>query len=67
LGKIFKGRKTSPLRFRVVSPGKDRFFIAAVWDDRQAVTGNRAGDLEGLIKLLQRKKPALGNQLGKMA
>lgn len=67
LGKIFKGRKTSPLRFRVVSPGKDRFFIAAVWDDRQSVTGNRAGDLEGLIDLLKRKKPRLGNQLVKLA
>lgn len=67
LGKIFRGRKTSPLRFRIVSPRGDQYFIAAVWDDRQAVTGNRSGDLEGLVKLLQRRKPALGNQLVKLA
>jgi hypothetical protein len=67
LGKISRGRKTSPLRFRVVSPGNKGFFIAAVWDDRQAVTGNRPGDLKGLIDLLQRRKPRLGNQLGKLA
>lgn len=64
LGKVFKGRKTSPLRFRIISPNSDGFYIAAVWDDRQVVTGNSVGDLEGLVRLLQRRKPQLGNQLG---
>jgi CRISPR type III-B/RAMP module RAMP protein Cmr1 len=66
LGKASKGRKTSPLRFRIVSPGNNGFHIAAVWDDRQAVTGNRPGDLEGLVRLLQRRKPKLGEQLMKI-
>lgn len=57
-----KNRKTSPLRFRIVAiEGKCR--IAAVWDDRSRVTGNKPGDLEGIIRLLQERKPALGNQL----
>lgn len=62
LGKIFDGRKTSPLRFRIVSIG-GQFRIAAVWDARTDVTGNRPGDLAGLIHLLDERKPALGRQL----
>ena len=62
LGKIIGGRKTSPLRFRVVNAG-DQFRIAAVWDDRTEVTGNHPSDLAGIIKLLQQHKPALGDQL----
>jgi hypothetical protein len=62
LGKVFDGRKTSPLRFRIVCIGSE-FRIAAVWDARLAVTGNRPGDLAGLIRLLDERKPALGRQL----
>lgn len=62
LGKIFGGRKTSPLRFRIVGI-KGQFRIAAVWDTRTAVTGNRQSDLLGIIKLLAERKPALGQQL----
>jgi hypothetical protein len=62
LGKVFDGRKTSPLRFRIVGIGGE-FRIAAVWDARTPVTGNRPGDLAGLIRLLDERKPALGRQL----
>ncbi len=62
LGKVFGGRKTSPLRFRIVQIGCQHR-IAAVWDGRGAVTGNRPRDLYGIIDLLARKKPALGRQL----
>ena len=63
LGKIGRGeRKTSPLRFRIVGIGPE-FRIAAVWDARTTVTGNRPGDLAGLIRLLDQRKPALGRQL----
>jgi len=64
LGKIGSGggRKTSPLRFRIVGFG-NLFRIAAVWDAREDVTGNRTEDLQGIIRLLEKKKPALGKQL----
>ena len=62
LGKISNGRKTSPLRFRIVGIG-NAFRIAAVWDARMAVTGNRPADLAGIINLLKQRKPALGEQL----
>ena len=62
LGKIFDGRKTSPLRFRIVGIG-NAFRIAAVWDARMAVTGNLSDDLTGIISLLRQRKPALGEQL----
>ncbi len=63
LGKIGRGeRKTSPLRFRIVGIG-NAFRIAAVWDARTDVTGNRLSDLAGIIDLLKRRKPALGGQL----
>ncbi|MDO8944974.1 MAG: hypothetical protein Q7U75_17470, partial [Desulfobacterales bacterium] len=66
LGKIRPGRKTSPLRFRIVGCGAE-FRIAAVWDARTAVTGNRPSDLAGIINLLQQRKPALGEQLAASA
>ena len=66
LGKRGKDRKTSPLRFRIVSPGNNGLYMAAMWDYRQAVTGNRQGDLEGLVKLLQGSKPELRDQLLKI-
>lgn len=63
LGKIGRGeRKTSPLRFRIVGIG-GAYRIAAVWDARTTVTGNRPSDLSGIIQLLQQRKPALGAQL----
>ena len=62
LGKISNGRKTSPLRFRIVGIG-NAFRISAVWDARMAVTGNRPADLAGIINLLKQRKPALGEQL----
>lgn len=62
LGKIFDGRKTSPLRFRIIGIGNE-FRIAAVWDARTAVTGNRPADLAGIISLLKQRKPNLGEQL----
>lgn len=62
LGKAFGGRKTSPLRFRVVGIG-GTFRIAAVWDARMSVTGNRPTDLTGLVNLLKQRKPPLGEQL----
>jgi hypothetical protein len=62
LGKIKGQRKTSPLRFRIVCFGRE-FRVAAVWDGRLTVTGNRSSDLAGLIRLLSDRKPALGLQL----
>ena len=62
LGKIFGGRKTSPLKYRIVRFG-DVFRILALWDDRTAVTGNQPSDLSGVIRLFQDRKPELGRQL----
>lgn len=62
LGKIFGGRKTSPLRFRIVRIG-NQHRITALWDGRRNVTGNHPSDLAGIIKLLAERKPALGQQL----
>lgn len=62
LGKVFGGRKTSPLRFRIIGLSAE-YRIAAVWDSRERVTGNRPQDLVGLIRLLEQRKPALGRQL----
>jgi len=61
LGKVFGGRKTSPLRFRIIQIGA-ACHIVAVWDDRAAVTGNRPGDLQGAIELLARR----GKQIGQL-
>jgi len=66
LGKVFGGRKTSPLRFRIVSIG-NQYRIATVWDARERVTGNRPADLAGIIKLLTERNPALGQQLQRSA
>jgi hypothetical protein len=57
-------RKTSPLRFRIAKIGAE-YRVAAIWDDREEVTGNRPGDLGSLVKLLEKGKPALGRQLVK--
>lgn len=62
LGRISGGRKTSPLRFRII-PIADRFHIAAVWDARQDVTGNRPQDLGAVIQLLAAKGKPLGKLL----
>lgn len=62
LGRAFGRRKTSPLRFRIV-PIANRFHIAAVWDDRSAVTGNRPGDLVAVIQQLNGKGKPLGQLL----
>lgn len=63
LGKVFGGRKTSPLRFRII-PIANSYHIAAVWDGRSEVTGNRPGDLEAVINMLQTKKKSIGFLLG---
>jgi hypothetical protein len=59
LGRVFGGRKTSPLRFRIV-PIAGRFHIAAVWDDRPLVTGNQSSDLASVVALLQQKRKEIG-------
>ena len=66
LGKIHGGRKTSPLRFRILHIG-NQYRIAAIWDGRDRVTGNRPADLPGIIKLLAERKPNLGGQLQESA
>jgi hypothetical protein len=64
LGFIGRGeRKTSPLRFRLVGC-EGSFRIAALWDARDIVTGNKtAVDLPGVIRLLAERKPNIGSQL----
>lgn len=62
LGRVFGGRKTSPLRFRIL-PIAGRFHIAAVWDNRSTVTGNQPGDLGAAIQLLAQKEKHLGSLL----
>ena len=47
-----RGRKASPLRFRVMSFDDGGFRIAAVWDGREKVTGNKEGDLRRAIDAL---------------
>ena len=51
LGKVFGGRKTSPLRFRIIAC-EDTHRILAVWDNRHLVTGNQPQDLSDVIALL---------------
>lgn len=65
LGRIRNGRKTSPLRFRIVCIG-GQSRIAAIWDGRSEVTGNTDGDLAGVVRLLAERKPELGDQLRKI-
>lgn len=55
-------RKTSPLRFRMILIA-DLFHIAAVWDNRESVTGNQTGDLATAIRLLNGKGKPLGKHL----
>lgn len=47
-------RKTSPLRFRIVKLG-DKFYIAAIWDGRENVTGNNNDNFENAIDILKEK------------
>ena len=63
LGKIRPGgRKTSPLRFRIIPIGS-QFHIAAVWDNRSLITGNSADDLRSVIQLLASQGKTLGQLL----
>jgi hypothetical protein len=62
LGRVFGGRKTSPLRFRIMEL-EECYRIAAVWDTRTEVTGNTQSHLHGVIRLLSERKPALGELL----
>lgn len=62
LGFIGGGRKTSPLKYRIVRLKKG-FHILALWDNRRSVTGNTEDDFYGIIDLLEQKKPKLGSQL----
>lgn len=62
LGKVFNGRKTSPLKYRIVQFGTT-FRILAFWDGRSFVTGNSDEDFRGLVQLLKTQKPAIGEPL----
>jgi len=62
LGRVFGGRKTSPLRFRIVQVA-GAFHIAALWDDRRKVTGNLQGDLKAIIDLLASRDKPIGRLL----
>ena len=62
LGKIFNGRKTSPLRFRIVMLG-NTFRIVAAWDNRSSVTGNQPNDLQGVIALLVKRGKEIGRAM----
>ena len=62
LGRVFGGRKTSPLKYRVVRFG-NKYRILAFWDGRREVTGNSDDDFYGIVELLARRKPAIGEQL----
>lgn len=64
LGRVFGGRKTSPLRFRIVK-FPDAYRIAAIWDDRSAVTGNQPGDLKGVAELLAERGKEVGRSLSR--
>lgn len=62
LGRVFGGRKTSPLKYRILRFG-DRYRILAFWDGRTEVTGNTNRDLYGVLDLLAQRKPEIGAQL----
>ena len=62
LGVIRPSRKTSPLRFRIVKV-EGTFRIIAVWDTRQAVTGNTDADLSEAIAILIRSNKKIGDAL----
>jgi CRISPR type III-B/RAMP module RAMP protein Cmr1 len=59
-------RKTSPLRLRVVkfaAAATATFQIAAIWDGRQAVTGNTHDNLQAAIHQLATANKPIGHQL----
>ncbi len=62
IGKAVDGRKTSPLRFRILKIGK-AFHIAAIWDNRTSVTGNREDHLKRAAELLADKGKEIGRLL----
>ena len=63
LGRINGGRKTSPLRYRIVKFDKS-YQILAFWDGRKEVTGNSEADFRGVVELLKQRKPEqIGKQL----
>lgn len=63
LGKVFSGRKTSPLKYRIVRFA-DKFRILAFWDGRKEVTENSIEDFYGVVDLLdKRKHDRIGSQL----
>ena len=63
LGKAIGGRKTSPLRFRIVKFGANEFRILAIWDGRQTVTGNTESDLRNAINTLNQRGKPIGRLL----
>lgn len=63
LGKIFGGRKTSPLRFRVVQFSDKNYRIIALWDHRTEVTGNQESDLHDAVESLRKRGKRIGNYL----
>jgi len=63
LGRAMGGRKTSPLRFRVVKFADGGFRIAAVWDGRKNVTDNTLDDLRVAIRKLVEAGKKIGVQL----
>jgi len=62
LGRVFNGRKTSPLKYRIVRLG-GKFRILAFWDGRTEVTGNSDDDFYDVVDLLAHRKPRIGEQL----
>jgi len=62
LGRVFNGRKTSPLKYRIVRLG-GKFRILAFWDGRTEVTGNTDNDFYDVVDLLAHRKPRIGEQL----
>ena len=63
LGRAMGGRKTSPLRFRVIKFANGVFRIVAVWDGRENVTGNTREDLRAAIRKLRENGKSIGVQL----
>jgi len=62
LGRAFGGRKTSPLKFRIMEFGAESY-IMAIWDGRFKVTGNQTSDLNGIIDCLIKKDKPIGRLL----
>lgn len=63
LGRVFGGRKTSPLKYRIVRLG-GKFHILAFWDGRTEVTGNTDSDFYDVVDMLdERKHERIGAQL----